>query len=165
MLGLIPLPYKILAGLLILLAVVTAAEYDGYKRSDAKWTAKVLAAEREATKLYQSEVKRGNDLSARLAIAENNVQVNTVEKIRYVSKVTTGKSCLSADAVALINRVSDMPNGNSEGDAARKPVAESPSASASDTDLATWAIEAHGYYDTCAARLNTLIDYEISSSP
>ena len=160
MLGLIPLPYKILAGLLILLAVVTAAEYDGYKRSDAKWTAKALAAEREATELYQSEVKRGNDLSARLAQAENNVQVNTVERIKYVSKVTTGKPCLNADAVALINRVSDLPNGHTESNAAWKPVAESSGSSATDANVTEWAIIAHGYYDTCAVRLNTLIDFE-----
>jgi hypothetical protein len=160
MLGLIPLPYKILAGLLILLAIVTIAEYDGYKRSDAKWTAKTLAAERAAQIAYQAEVKRGNDLSARLAQAENNVQVNTVEKIRYVTKVTTGKPCLNADAVALINRVSDLPNGHTESNASGKPVAESAGSSATDANITEWAIIAHGYYDTCALRLNTLIDFE-----
>jgi len=151
----IQLPYKLIAGALILFAITAAAEYDGYKRSDAKWTAKTLAEERAYTELYQAEVNRGNELSSKLAATESNIQIKTIERIKYVDKVTTGKSCLSADAVGLLNHGSEtaMP------EAAGEPVAESSGASASDSDILTWAIEAHQYYDTCSVRLNTLIDW------
>jgi hypothetical protein len=150
------MPYKILAGLLLLLAVLAAAEYDGYKRSEAKWSAKALATERIANELYRAEVARGNALSEQLAKTESSIIFQTIERIKYVPKVTTGKPCLSADAVRLLNNGSETSVSEASGESTSK----GSGASASDTDVATWAIEAHQYYDVCAARLNTLVDFE-----
>jgi hypothetical protein len=78
-----------------------------------------------------------------------------VEVIKYVPKYTTGRLCLGSDAVRLLQ----------PGDTARigptpsKPIAEDANASASDTDIAYWVAGANKDYETCAVRLNTLIDY------
>lgn len=103
----------------------------------------------------KTAVNLGNRLSGKLAQAETTIQIKTVERIKYVPQVTAGKPCLSAAAVSLLNGddIHLLP-------ATGQPAATDAGAlAASDTDVEEWGVVANGQYETCAARLNTLIDY------
>lgn len=148
---------KILALILFLALCAGGGFFAGYRTASNKSAARQLETERAASARYQAEVARGNLLSARLSQAETAVQTKTVERIKYVPQVTSGRRCLDPDAVRLLNGAG-YPKLSQ---AARQPDAESPAApAASDTDVAGWIASAHGQYETCAARLNGLIDYE-----
>lgn len=158
MLSLIPLPYRILGALLIVLALFAAGFGYGVKVTKGRHAAEQIAAERLATLKYRAEVERGNDLSARLAAAEAITHEKTIERIKHVKNVTTGRDCLSADAVSLLNSSGKL----TLRETARQPPAENAGApAATDTDVEAWAIEASGQYETCAWRINALIDFEV----
>jgi hypothetical protein len=155
MLNLIPPPYRIL----IAAATAVIVFGFGYLQGEAHVNAKADAAQVAADKAHAANVTKyvvlNNALSGRLAVAEGAIVTKTVEVVKYVPKHTTGRLCLSSDAVRLLQ----------PGDTARigpttsKPNAEDASASASDTDIAYWVAAANKDYETCAVRLNTLIDY------
>lgn len=158
MLELIPLPYRILAGLLIALSLFAAGFGSGVKITKDHAAAQQLVAQIKAENLYRSEVARGNDLSAKLAAAETAIQSQTIERIKHVNQVTTGRACLGPDAVQLLNGTNKPTLRETTG----QPTSESSSAlGATDTDVETWGISASGQYETCAERLNALIDFEV----
>lgn len=141
---------------LIAIAFVAGAFLGWYFTSD-HYEANQAEAVRQAMKDYVSETGRGNEASGELAQAETQIVTKTVEVIKYVPQVTTGRKCLDAGAVWLLN--DGAPPKLSQ--AAGQPVAESrPALAASDTDVAGWIAIANGQYDLCAARLNGLVDYE-----
>lgn len=147
--------------LLILLIAVGALAgggyYEGSKHATDSYKAEQLETERAAEKKYRAEVARGNQLSARLAESESTIHIKTVEVIKHVPQVTTGRRCLDPDAVSLLNG-SGIPRLSA---AAGQPAAADAAApAASDTDVANWIASANGQYDLCAARLNGLVDFE-----
>lgn len=106
---------------------------------------------------FVDEQARGDALSNRLAQTESDLNLRTLEVARAVSKVTTGRACLGDAAVRLLNGAPrDDPTVPQ---AAGASVAEN-AAVATDTDVAGWIGNAKGQYETCRARLGTLIDYE-----
>jgi len=156
MFSLIPLPYRILSLAGLALALFASGFGAGMGTANNRHAAQQLAAERASTLKYQSEVARGNILSAKLADSEGKITIKTVEVIKYVPQVTTGRECLSADAVSLLNS-DGYPSLSAT---PRKPAAESPAApAASDADVAYWISAAHRAYDTCAVRLNSLVEW------
>lgn len=158
MIDLIPPPYRILAGVFLALALVAGGFGAGVKVTRDHYAAEQLAAERFANDQYRAEVARGNDLSAKLAAAESNIQIKTIERIVHVKDVTTGRECLSAGAVGLLNGAGRL----TLSETAWKPApADAGAPPATDTDVETWAIDAAGRYETCADRLNGLIDWEV----
>lgn len=150
--NLIPLPYRIIGVVFVVLTLFSAGYYNGVQRAKEKAAAQQLVAKIKADELYRKEVERGNELSARLSAAESNIQIKIVERIKYVQSVTTGRDCLSAGAVSVLNG-SGYPKLSNR---AEPPFSAE---SASDTDVGAWAIDASGRYETCAERLNTLIDF------
>lgn len=156
MFSLIPMPYKILASVLIWV-VLSAVTFAAGAKIEANYNAaKQLAAERLAADRYRAEVERGNTLSASLAKAESITHQKTIERIKYVPQVTTGRDCLSADAVQLLNGAG-YPKLSAP---AGQPAAESPPApAATDRDIEEWAVGASGQYEICAERLNMLVDW------
>lgn len=161
MLGAISLPYRILAVVLLALGLLGGGFYAGSSWSITKAEAQ-RAKEQEA---YIAELgrqaKRADALSAQLSQAEGQIVTKTVEVIKYVPKVTTGRLCLDSAAVSVLQPASDPDVPKAPG----KPPAESPPAlAASDRDVAYWVATANQLYDTCAQRLNTLIGF-YSPSP
>jgi prophage endopeptidase len=154
--SLIPLPYRIIGGLVLL-----AALFGGGVALGHHWA--TVAAEAQRVKERDAyiaqigiQLKRADMLSAQLSQAEARVITKTVEVIKYVPKVTTGRLCLDSGAVSVLQPTShpDVP------EAPGKPPAESPPvAAASDRDVAYWIAGANQQYETCAQRLNALIDF------
>lgn len=160
MFSLIPLPYRILAGVLLAMAIFATGFGSGVKITKDHAAAQRLVAQIKAENLYRAEIARGNDLSAKLAVAETAIHNKTIERVKHVKTVTTGRDCLSADAIRLLNGTSKPTLRETTG----QPLAESTeSLAATDTDVELWAIEVSGQYEICAGRLNQLIDFELGS--
>ncbi|MBS3954064.1 MAG: hypothetical protein KGZ88_14030 [Methylomicrobium sp.] len=118
----------------------------------------LAAAEQLFRQRYLEEINRGEALSAQLSATETQLQTRTEEVQRAISKVTTGKRCLDSAAVRLLNRTPAR-DDSALPETACPSVTES-GAIATDTDVAGWIGGAQYHYDTCRARLNTLIDFE-----
>lgn len=141
----------------VVLIAAAIGALGGWLAASDHYDAKQLEGERAAVAKYRDEVTRGNTSSAQLAQAETAIQIKTVERIKYVPKVTTGRRCLEPAAVGLLNGSGAIGLPATAG----QPVAADAAApAASDADVAGWIVSANGNYDTCAARLNELIDYE-----
>lgn len=157
MMDMIPIQYRILGILVIALVLVAAGFGYGVRTTKDHAAAQQLVAHVKADEIYQAAVKRGNDLSAKLAAAESSIQTKVIERIKYVPQVTTGRDCLSSGAVGLLNGT-DYPKLSSASGQPAATGAGQPAAT--DADVEAWAISSIGQYDICAARLNALIDFE-----
>ena len=121
----------------------------------------VAAAERAIKEQLEGAIRLGDTLTDRLIKAEADVKKITQEKNLEIAKLTTGRACLGADVVGLLNQPTDATAPG------LKPVPQTPGLSlaaggsaATDHDVATWISNARREYDTCRARLNALIDFE-----
>ncbi|WP_199031706.1 hypothetical protein [Ralstonia sp. ASV6] len=119
----------------------------------------LATAEQTARERLEAEQKRGNVLSAKLATTEASLTKQTQELSNALSRLTTGRKCLDAPVVRVLNGTSsgaasdDMHAATGTPDAADGPAA-------TDTDVAGWINHAKGQYETCRARLGALIDFE-----
>ena len=101
---------------------------------------------------------RGDALEERLAVEEASRQSQALEHAREIKRLTTGRPCLNAGTVRLLNestiglRASTLPTPASGAIAAD-------AAAASDTDVAGWIDAARRQYDACRDRLGALIDW------
>jgi hypothetical protein len=152
----IPTAYRPLAGLLLALALVGGGFYAGQDWATTKAEAAHAAQLEAQIAATDAEHRRADALTRQLASAEGRVVIRTVEVIKHVPEVTTGRLCLGSDAVGLLHPSTDWGPYQTPG----QPAAESPpAAAASDRDVVLWAAEAQQRYATCAARLNTLVDW------
>ena len=117
------------------------------------------AAQAALDRLQQAQA-RGDALQARLAAEETHRQTQAQEHAREIKRLTTGRPCLNAGTVRLLNeatiRLSASPAGVSP-PTGGTPAANAPAAS--DTDVAGWIDDAQRQYDACRGRLDALIDW------
>ena len=123
----------------------------------ARHETQARAAAEQALRVLQGAQARGDALTSTLA--QSLQQINKLQRDKHdaVSKATTGQPCLDGPALRLLGsapglRVADLPPAASGALAAGGAVA-------SDTDITGWAIDAGAQYQTCRARLDTLIDW------
>lgn len=124
-------------------------------------TAQAELTERNARYLLRVW-ERGDGLATQLASQQTHIQQLHQEHARAITRLTTGRPCLSAELVSVLNRT-DQPTPADRPDPLPTP-ASSPAAAdaapfATDTDISTWASTARRDYATCAARLGALIDW------
>ena len=116
-----------------------------------------LISERKYQADYQKAIERGNEYAKQLVLRETEIVYRTKEIIRNVPQVTTGKPCLNRAALRMLN---SRPSNPAVPEATSKPITEDATAlAATDSDVAYWVADANGQYETCAARINALIDY------
>jgi len=154
--ALVPFPYRILIAVLLGLTLVGGGFMAGHTvATNAAEVDRAREAKAALVKLNE-QITLGNTLSNRLAQAQGAVVVKTVEVIKHVPQVTTGRLCLDTGALGLL-----QPGGAPGTDEAPStPATESPPAlAASDRDVAYWIAEANQQYDACSLRLNALVDY------
>lgn len=148
----------LVAALVAALAAFFTGVYAGYDYCHTKAEAQRMQDLADYNTSLQEQITLGNTLADKLAKAEGRITVKTMEVIKYVPQVTTGNPCLNTATVGLL-----QPGANP---GIRPPSSElTPEGAApasSDTDIAYWIAEANQHYETCAVRLNTLIDYENS---
>jgi len=107
---------------------------------------------------YQAAQARGDALEARLAMAESTRQSLAQEHAREIKRLTTGRLCLNAGTVRLLNQPAIGLRPPALPASAGWPAAAD-GAVATDTDVAGWVDLARRRYDTCRERLDALIDW------
>lgn len=141
----------VLAGFVV--ASIKNADIASLKADHAKQQA---AAEAAARQRLEAAIARGDSLSTHLAQTESALNKKTLEFSREIARLTTGRPCLGAAAVRLLNSAHDAAGSVSQ--TSGQPDAEDGSI-ATDTDIAEWVVNAQGQYEICRARLGALIDW------
>ena len=162
-------PWLALAFLVWTLLAAIAGWQTGREQEQDRCTAQVAtlkadqatqerqAAQAALDRLQQAQA-RGDALQARLAAEETHRQTQAQEHAREIKRLTTGRPCLNAGTVRLLNepaiglRNSGLPAPASGAAAEGAPAA-------SDTDVAGWIDNAQRQYDACRGRLDALIDW------
>lgn len=110
-----------------------------------------------ATTRLADAIDRGNKLQLKLNDEELARLQTTQEKDREIRRLTTGRRCLDAAAVRLLNAA---------GSSAPGAVPQAPSSTdgpdagfATDTDVGTWANQCRSAYDTCRGRLRAVAEF------
>jgi len=166
-------------------AAVTAAVKDKAlaQLREQHANARLTAALQSVARL-QAALARGDQLTRDLHQAHAATLALQDRLDHEIARVTTGRACLGADALGLLDRAAAGPQpaakttGQPAAAYASEPaaaasqrtrpqvgdinVADSPDdAVASDTDVTRWANTAYAQYAQCAQRLNALIDWHI----
>lgn len=155
-------PYRMWLMLAAVVALFGGGVWSGHHWATTKADAARAVAADLAVQRIRAEMQRADALAARLAAAESKIVIKTVEVIRHVPTVTTGRLCLDAAAVSLLQPGAAWGPYQSAGQPAGQGSAH---AAASDRDVAYWAAEANRQYETCAARINALIDWHTTPQP
>lgn len=120
-------------------------------------TLETKAAETALARLQKAQA-RGDALEERLAAEEASRQTQAQEHAREIKRLTTGRPCLNAGTVRLLNESAGRPGAASmPAPAGGTAAADAPAAS--DTDVAGWIDNARRQYDACRGRLDALIDW------
>ena len=114
-----------------------------------------LRARAAATALQSAQV-RGDVLTRDLLARESLINRLSKEKRDALSRLTTGRPCLSADAVGVLNGTTGAGAGMPQ--ATGIPAATG-GGFATDADVGQWAAAAIAAHDTCRHRLDALIDW------
>lgn len=125
---------------------------------EAEQAARERKAAQAALDRLQQAQARGDALQARLAAEETNRQNQAREHVREIKRLTTGRPCLNAGTVRLLNEPAPGLRAPTSGAAAADATV------ASDTDVAGWVDNARRQYDTCRGRLGALIDWHREAS-
>lgn len=105
--------------------------------------------------------ERGDELATSLASQQSRITKLHQEHTREINRLTTGRACLSAELVGVLNRTqptaTDGPDAlpTSIGSTAKSDA----SAFATDADVGNWTASARQQYAECAARLGSLIEW------
>jgi hypothetical protein len=114
-------------------------------------------AARQAVDRINDAQRRNDALTAALTRAENQRIALAQEKDREIRRLTTGRRCLDAAAVRVLNY-----SASARTDALPEAVSEPVSADAAfatDTDVGLWARTCRDSYDTCRGRLDAIADF------
>lgn len=111
-----------------------------------------------ALERLRSAQQRGDQLAQRLAAAETDRKTQAEEHALEIQRLTTGRPCLNAGTVRLLNQPADTLNAARVPAPAGRTAAEDAPA-ASDTDVAGWISGAQRQYGECRGRLDALIDW------
>lgn len=105
--------------------------------------------------------ERGDELANSLASQQSRITQLHQEHTHAIKRLTTGRACLSADLVRVLNTTdpaaTDGPDAlpTSTGSTAKSDA----SAFATDADVGNWTASARQQYAECAARLGSLIEW------
>jgi hypothetical protein len=105
--------------------------------------------------------ERGDELATSLNIQQSHITKLHQEHTREINRLTTGRACLSAELVGVLNRT--QPATTDGSDAMPTPTGSPASADAgafaTDADVGNWTASARHQYAECAARLGSLIEW------
>lgn len=168
-------PYAIIGAILMAIALAGGGYYQGWERRGDHEAAIALKAERAAAVKLADEVKRADELEAKLAVEKGTIHEVIVEVVKEIPKFTTlyiekagdephpiPRSVITFGAVRLFDRAlrPDLPASASE--FAYPPGATDVTRSTADTpDILNVHTVNAGKYAECRASLNKLIDFEL----
>ena len=160
--------------LIAALAIATAAFGAAWTYQASRYTAQIANMQRDHATAAQATTEanarhlarvweRGDGLAAQLATQQTHISKLHQEHTHAIQKLTTGRACLSADLVRMLNNT--QPAATDRPDAlptpTGQPAATDASAFATDADVSTWAATARRDYAECSARLGALIGWHL----
>ena len=130
------------------------------QQAKAYATEKQHLAEAAATLLAEAQA-RGDALTTGLLTQQTQIDQLKTEARRAIPLLTTGKPCLSAAALRVLDNAPGL-------DVAGLPPATGGAAAAgariaTDTDIGGWAVDAGAGFSVCRARLDALIDWHAAA--
>lgn len=136
-----------------------------YERLLAEQRTEYAAAQAELTERNARHLvrvwERGDSLATQLATQQTHISQLQQEHTHAIKRLTTGRACLSADLVRLLNTT--QPATTDRPDPVPTPPGSAAAADAApfatDADVSTWAATARHDYAECAARLSALIEW------
>ena len=139
---------------------------------DAAHTREKLRTFERSAEVLQAANERGDQLTNALELRQGLVNQLAREKRDAIHKVTTGRACLGEPALRLLNSAPGLSvrglapatSGPAAAGAATAPNTDNggaPASTATDTDIASWVIDAGAQYEVCRARLDALIDWHL----
>ncbi|MFZ6687523.1 hypothetical protein ACO0K0_07225 [Undibacterium sp. SXout11W] len=131
------------------------ADLSGLKAQHSEAIAQANAAGLER---IQRANERADSLQIALDITEQKLSITQLEMQREITLNTTGRACLNARTVRLLNDNTTGKQSTALPTSTSEPVAQD-AAVATDTDVATWINNTKAQYGTCTARLAALIDW------
>jgi hypothetical protein len=148
-------PYVLLAVVLFLVGSHTTAYFQGRGARDDEVKVENAKVAAKAAEEYKVAVEYGNKKAAEVQELERSSAEALTEVLINVSKITTNKPCLSADAVRLLNKPTKVSGLSPR---PRDYAEESTGGIASDTDIVNWIARAQDQYKKCAANNNGIVD-------
>ena len=158
--------------LIAALAIAVLAGGASWTYQASRYTAQIATMQRDYATAAQKTTdanarhlhrvwERGDELAASLATQQTHISQLHQEHTHAIKRLTTGRACLSAELVGVLNRT--QPAATDRPDALPTPTgspdAADASAFATDADVSTWAATARQQYAECAARLGALIEW------
>ena len=141
--------------LIALAGSCTWGYYKGYESRDNEIQVENAKYAEQVAEAFVIQVEYGNKKAAEVEEQKEASSKILIEVLKNVPKVTTGRECLSADAVRLLNEsikktgMSIRPRDNEK---------ESTGGIATDTDIVGWIASAQDQYKRCAANNNSIVD-------
>jgi hypothetical protein len=139
-------------------------------QQDAAHTREKLRTFERTAEVLQAANERSDQLLTVLELRQADINQLSREKHDAINKVTTGRTCLDSSALRVLNSspglsVSGFAPTIGSTVAAGAAIAADTVFSSSDTDIASWAIDAGAQYEVCRARLDALIDWHQQPAP
>lgn len=124
---------------------------------EAKYNSDVAATKQAALSRIQQANARSDSLQTALDISEQRRTITEKEMQREIQRNTTGRACLNARTVSLLNHRAATGGQATTLPAPSSQPAQDSSSVATDSDIANWANTAITQYGTCKDRLDALI--------
>lgn len=167
----------------LLLAWGGCGFYLGDVYSNAAWLKKQAAQARTAFVALQAAQARGDALSAGLLVQQVQIDQLNQESHRAITTATTGRTCLDAAALRVLKHApgittATVPQAASSAAATLASTARaagdgtdfntgasaaSDASVSTDTQVATWAVDAAARFEICRTRLDALIAWNESA--
>jgi hypothetical protein len=150
----------LLAVLALVLAFAAGWAAQGWRKdaeiarlNEAQQMAQAQAASAASRRLADAQ-RKNDDLTGALSAAESRRIAVTEEKDREIRRLTSGRRCLDAAVVRVLNPPAE-PGAAALPEAGGEPVSTD-AAFATDTDVGTWIAACQQSYDTCRGRLDAV---------
>ena len=125
----------------------------------ADWQAKELASNQAWQQAQQRQQAHADELQRQLAQAQTNTRIRYKEILREIPAATSGRPCLGADALSVLDRFQSGTAPSLRLSATASESAGATDAVASDTQIAQWALDAIEQHERERARCNALIEW------
>ena len=169
------IPSLLLAGCVLVAAgsavwqVARAPLLTQIAEQDAAHTREKLRTLERAAEVLQAAVDRGDQLTNSLELRQAQINQLAREKHDAMQKATTGRTCLGEPALRLLNGAPGLSvrgltpaTGSTAAEggavATHTNITE---VTSTDTDIASWAVDAGAQFEVCRARLDALIDWNL----
>lgn len=138
----------------VIAVVMWRGEVAAHRHTKLAHAEQIVKAREEQLAYIQEAINFNDVLVAQLSEYEKQLGTKEKERSDAVRKLTSGRKCLDAAVVRVLNDVPGPPDGQAE----PYPLSKDGSF-ATDTDVGEWASHAKQQYDVCRGRIDAIADF------